>query len=362
MRILFISRLYHPHIGGVEKHVAKVAEVLSRRGHKLTIVTEKFEQKLKNKESLHGVKVVRFSYPKIKFVGLIYIWYWLIKNRWLIGQTDLIHAHDVFVWYLPFRFLFPRKPVYVTFHGYEGFPVKTSAKFIRKISEKLSKGNMCIGDFIKKWYDTNPTRVLYGAVDIEKFKPQKQKKEKYDAVFSSRLDDQTGILTYLDAVKVLRKRGVQFQLVVLGDGKYRKEAERVAKAKGFVQDPSPYFKQARFAFVSRYLAILEAFASKKLVFAVYDNPIKRDYLKMTPFAKWIVIEKSSKKLADKVSYFMKHPEKAERMKEAAYKWVREQTWDKLTDQYLELWGLESDTGGPKRADLSKVPLKNSESS
>ena len=175
---------------------------------------------------------------------------------------------------------------------------------------------------------------------VSPFKPQKRSKTKYDAVFSSRLDEQTGILTYLQAVKFLQKKGFPFRLIVLGDGKYRKKAQRIAESVGFVQDPSLFFKQARFAFVSRYLAILEAFACKKLVFAVYDNPLKEDYLKMSPFAEWIIVEKSSKKLAEKVYYYMRHPERAEKMVEKAYKWAKGQTWNKMVNLYLRLWRMK----------------------
>jgi len=71
----------------------------------------------------------------------------------LIQEADIVHCHDVFFWYLPFRFLYPKKKVFTTFHGWEGiFPPKWQAKVIRNISEKLSFGNICVGDFIRKWY------------------------------------------------------------------------------------------------------------------------------------------------------------------------------------------------------------------
>src|SRR3989344_1812208 len=43
------------------------------------------------------------------------------------------------------------------------------------------------------------------------------------------------------------------------------------------------------AFVSRYLAILEAMAAGVPVLAHYNNVIKYDYLSMAPFAKFIKI-------------------------------------------------------------------------
>jgi len=37
------------------------------------------------------------------------------KNRQLLQNADIIHCHDVFYWYLPFRFLYPHKPVFTPF-------------------------------------------------------------------------------------------------------------------------------------------------------------------------------------------------------------------------------------------------------
>lgn len=102
-----------------------------------------------------------------------------------------------------------------------------------------------------------------------------------------------------------------------------------------------YLLDFSFAFVSRYLSILEAFAAKRLVFAVYDDPVKEDYLKMTPFAKWMVIEHNPEELAKRVVYFLDHPRQEEEMVRSAYEWAMEQTWDKMVKTYLALWAKSS---------------------
>ncbi|HEX6977519.1 MAG TPA: glycosyltransferase family 4 protein [Patescibacteria group bacterium] len=337
MKVLFLSRFYYPHVGGVEKHLENLSYQLIVRGHSVSVISGKFTTNLKDIETFRGSKIYRFPYPKLKFLGLVWIWISLFKYRNLILKSDIVHCHDVFIWYLPFRFLFYKKPVYTTFHGYESYPIRISAKIIRRLSEKLSFGSICIGDFMKKWYGHNPNFVSYGAVDIKKFKPAKKNKYKYDAVFSSRLDEQTGITAYIDAVKIIRKRKRRFEFLILGDGKFKSLASLVGTSIGFVDNTENYLRESRFAFYSRYLAILEAFAAKKFVFAVYDNPIKSDYLKMTPFSKWIVIEKDPKKLAQQVKYYSKNLYKAKSRIENAYRWVKRQTWENLTDMYLDLW-------------------------
>jgi len=368
MTILFFTRLFYPHIGGVEKHVMEISERLFHKGEKIIIVCEKDNGNEKDREVVNGIQVYRIGLGSHKRIKKYQIWSWLWKNKKLIENADIIHCHDVFYWYLPFRFLYLRKRVYTTFHGYESYPVTKKAIAVRKISEKLSRGNICIGDFIRKWYHTKPTIVSYGGVDFNviaddggarqshragdcfpprglvsskrRVVPPRNDENKDSAVFIGRLDEQTGILTYNDAFKILRKKIPQFVLLVVGDGKYRSLMDDKTNCIGFKNNPEKYFQQYHYAFVSRYLSILEAIAAKRLVFAVYDDPVKEDYLKMAPYANWIVIEKDAEKLAVKVMYYMEHPEEEKKMIDSAYNWVLKQTWDHMTDLYEKLWKLK----------------------
>lgn len=340
MKVLFLSRYYHPHFGGVEKHLATINKNMVKKGFDITVITSKHQNDIKVQENTDGAKVIRIPEVKIKILGLVFIWINMFKYWRKVSKADVVHCHDVFIWYLPLRFLFPRKKVYVTFHGYETYPIKKRAVVIRRITEKLTDGNLTIGKFIEKWYGTKADIISYGAVDFEKFKPLKKEKYQYDAVFAGRLDEHTGILAYLDTVKELSKKEVEFKLLVLGDGKYKKKSEEHSKVLGWVKNPEKYFKEARSAFVNRYLAILEAFAAKKLVFAVYDNPVKEDYLKMTPYRKWIVIENDPKKLAERIIYYRNHRKEEKKMVNSAYKWVKNKTWEKMVDNHLKLWGAK----------------------
>ena len=151
MKVLFLVRRKNG-VGGVEKHVQEVGRVLRARGYEVRVVDE---SEILEKEWL----ACRQWFKKF------YIWQWLWQNRAVIEKADIIHAHDVAFWYFPFRFLYPRKRFYVTFHGWEGkFPVPWKNKLVRKISEKLAWGNICVGDFIEKWYGTKPNAVTYGGV------------------------------------------------------------------------------------------------------------------------------------------------------------------------------------------------------
>jgi len=168
---------------------------------------------------------------------------------------------------------------------------------------------------------------------------------KYDFCFVGRLAEDTGIMIYLEALRVLKKRGKIYSLVVCGDGPQQQEAKNFAETNklrinflGLVKDPQKSVFQSKMVFVSRYLGILECLLAKKLIFAVYDSEIKKDYLELAPFASWIVIEKDAVALANKISYFASRLGKSTKNIKLGFAWAKQQTWDKLTDQYLDLWG------------------------
>lgn len=338
MTILFFTRLFYPHIGGVEKHVLEISKILIENGYKIIVFTEQFDSKLKLTDNIGGIEIYRIPVGKNEWFKKFKIWFWLLLHQKLIKKADIVHVHDVFFWYLPFRFLYFLKPVYTTFHGYEGnnLPSKRSI-FMHKLAEKFSWGNICVGNYIRKWYGTKPMFVIYGGINLNK---TQSSSVKLKIIFIGRLDEDMGISIYLKALEVLKNRKIDFRFEALGDGSLRKSVEQYGKVYGFVKDLNQYIQKADMVFASSYLSILEAMMYKKLVFAVYDNPLKEDYLKMAPFAKWIVIEDSSEKLAGKIEYFIQHREEKEKNVNKVYEWIKTQTWQKTVDTYLALWRLK----------------------
>ena len=355
MKVLFLSRRFYPEIGGVEKHTLEIGKRLVKKGYKVTVIAEKPQithsldkhsssSSAKATGSVAGIHYVKIDACKDNWFKKFRIWKELWRYRRLIRESDIVHCHDVFFWYLPFRFIFPTKKVFTTFHGYEGNKIPgKKAVFMHKLAEKLSRGNICVGYFLKKWYGTKATFVIYGAVDLNKFKAKNSKNE---AVFVGRLEKETGIMKYLEALRILKDKKIDLKLTVLGSGFLDKDAKRYAKEnslnvdfEGFVENVEDYINSAKFVFVSRYLGILEAIAAKKLVFAEYNNAIKKDYLEMAPFAKNIVIENSANDLAEKIELYFKNAGKEKEMVDNAYAWVKNQTWENITEVYLKLWKL-----------------------
>ncbi len=95
-----------------------------------------------------------------------------------------------------------------------------------------------------------------------------------------------------------------------------------------VPNASRFIPKYNFAFVSRYLAILEALAAGVPVLAHYNNTIKYDYLSMAPFAKYIHIFQDPQKVNLKFDL---------KLVRQGQKWARQQSWDKVINIYEKLW-------------------------
>ncbi|RJQ38903.1 glycosyltransferase [Candidatus Microgenomates bacterium] len=380
MRIVFFTKYFCPHIGGVEKHVLNLSKKMLEKGHDVIVVTEKLylqqdlsgHQKVSlghlpgaqaNLEDINGIKVIRINVGRDSWFKKFRIWNELLKIRKILISADVIHCHDIFFWYLPFRFLFPTKKVFTTFHGYEGNNLPSrKAMLMHKLAEKLSSGNICVGDFLNKWYGTNPNFVIYGAVDISESQISNLRSQNHISklknnnyltnlslkiLYVGRLEEEAGIMEYLRALKILKERGYNFSLDVLGDGSQKKEAEKFSilnnldiNFKGFVEDVDKYLEKADFIFTSRYLGILESFAKKKFVFAVYNNPIKNDYLEFSPFSKNISINRNYMDLAEEIISVLKNEKDTLEKIEKNYEWVKKQSWNRLAKIYFKLWSKQ----------------------
>jgi glycosyltransferase involved in cell wall biosynthesis len=346
MKILFFSRSFYPNIGGVEKHVMEVSTRLVTSGHRVTVITERLSNPgFRNNDSnvnFKGIDIIRINSGKEDWFKKFRVWKELSKEIKLIKSADIVHCHDVFYWWIPFIFLFPNKKVFVTFHGYEGDSLPSfKAKLMHKISEKLTRGNICVGNFLKKWYGTSPTFVTYGAVSqslIEKGSKRIFNKKNNSMAFVGRLENETGILTYLDALRIYSEKEKNISLDIYGDGVLMKEIEAYIRKNnlnvrlfGFVKDIDPVLVNYEKVFCSRYLSILESLALRQEVFSHYNNAIKKDYLLMAPFSRYINIFSSSTELVKLLN--SSKPDN----KKKGYEWVKSKTWEYMAELYLSLW-------------------------
>jgi glycosyltransferase involved in cell wall biosynthesis len=336
MRILMITPSFHPAVGGVESHVRRVSECLCEQGHQVTVLTHADHS---SAEEMGPVAVHRLSRS-----GWSGAWR---SARPHIAAADVVHCHDAYSFlhfYLPSCWLPPRKPVFITFHGYEGYPIPREAVRWRQFVRRRVLNALCMGDFICQRYDTPCFAVSYGGVDaVSSHVPSP---EEPSAVFVGRLAEDTSVMLYLEALAALRDDyGHRLRLTIAGDGPLRPIAERYAEAQdlratflGSVSDPAPLLGEAQFAFVSGYLAIWQALAHRRLVFAVYENELKREYLLGFPEAEeTMAIAGAPDELAEQLDGVLRDPEAAAERVERGARLAAENTWERVADLYLSMY-------------------------
>lgn len=334
--ILFLSRLYYPHIGGVERHVAKISEILIKKGHNVTVVCEQHDRKLKIKEQINGINVLRIPINSTERNKKFHIWKWMVKNRKFIKSFDIVHIHDIFYWIFPLLVYFDRKKIFITFHGYESYPIKTSSKIQKKIAAKYCSGSICVGEFINKWYEITSNAVIYGGVNdpIVPKKLHKSLKNSLNILYIGRLSDDMGAKTYIEVLGRLKNKGTKLNLQVCGDGKYRNEFEKLGKVEGFVKKIDFYIAKSDIVLSSSYLTMLEVLFLKKPIYAVYSNPLKEDYLKLSPFSKFISINSSQDELYKNIKKGFDR-----KTLEAGQKWAKKQSWENVFKTYKTIWKI-----------------------
>jgi glycosyltransferase involved in cell wall biosynthesis len=344
MNVLFLTRRFYPEIGGVETHVLALGKELVRIGHKVTVVTQMPKSQnnsLEISRSIDGIHVYRIDSGIENRFWKFKVWKALWNYRFLINSADVVHCHDVFFWYLPFRLIFPNKKVYITFHGYEGvFPPLQKAVFVRKISEVLSHGSICVGDYIKKWYGTNPDYVTYGGVSEVKDTAKGVKDAHLlNIVLLGRFDKDIGVDMYLNSLKLLKNKKTKFRFKAYGEGPLSKKIKKYGHAYSFVRNVDTALAGADIVFASSYLSILEALIRKKIIISVFENALKEDYLKMSPFASLIYICRSPREVFEVLESVKEHPWKSASMVENGYQWARKQSWSEVVKMYLKLWKI-----------------------
>lgn len=335
---------FHPNVGGVERHVKRVSEELIELGHTVTVITPNPGNAQPHEDSVEGIDVFRLQSNRRAFV-----WKWIWTHRELISNADVIHCHDYtayYYWYLPFRIMYFWKPAFVTFHGFERYPPEPRTKRRRKVCEHTSSGHVCIGEYIRKWYGTDCELVLWGAVDNPDYDDALLEQKEDAAVFVGRLERDTGILEYFEGLSLLGERtGIKMRVYICGSGSLLETLKRSdciryhsVTFEGKIIDPLPYLARCKYAFVSGYLTILEAMVSEALVFSLFNNPLKEDYLSMMPNQEGIMIICSSPEdFAEKFQRVREDANLRRRITSNALQFAREMCWEDVAHEYLRMY-------------------------
>lgn len=117
MRVLNSLSYYRPHYSGLTVYTERLARTLAARGHRVTVLTSRYDRELPTVEQVDGVEVRRVNVGfKVSKGPLMPAYpYWALK---LIPRHDILHLHvpqlDAALLALLGRLF--RKPVVLTYH------------------------------------------------------------------------------------------------------------------------------------------------------------------------------------------------------------------------------------------------------
>ncbi len=346
MKIVFLVHRYWPSVGGVEKYVHCLGRALAGMGHELDVVAGATQEGLAGQEMHEGIRIQRF--PALR--SPLRCRWWFLRKRPLFTRADVIHVsntHMLEYYWRMIGFVVDRRKVFLTRHGMScRCPVPESERLRAERSHRLAAGVVHDGEFIGKWLgvepDLCPDQGLFPTADELTPVPEPPPTS---AVYIGRLEPDTGVRIYIDAVRILtRERHRPFELHVYGDGTLmpalREEVSRdglPVHFHGRTPDAQKHIVESCFGFIDGRMAIQESMARGRLVLAAYTDPLKRDYVSGESFSPYLVAVSDPAQLANRVSYFIDHPGQRRALVSRAFQYARTLSWERTARAFADLW-------------------------
>ena len=229
MRIIFFVNHFFPDAGGVQWSALRSAEALAARGHRLTLVTETPAGDDRQDNGL-PFEVIRFRVPRRRPLTRLWYWKWMWRHRALFRQADVLHFHDYtpfFHWFLPLR-PFVRSPRYaVTFHGFEGWPLRLRHRIFRDVTARCCHARFAVGDYVRRYY-RHPVDAVFVGAPAHGLRSISRTEEPAAFAFVGRLAEDTAILPVLTALaSVSAELEVRAHVRRAGDGPLRPAIENL---------------------------------------------------------------------------------------------------------------------------------------
>jgi len=334
-----ITPYFYPHRGGVETHVWQICKRLQKRGWRVRVITQKDKLSLPDQESIGQLEIKRICFPHQKIVGLLVIWWRVLTSALRCArESEVIHIHDVLLWCLPLRLIFPRKKIILTVHGWEGhYPVLKKERWLKRLSVGLASYCFGVGHYLKKYYQVQCNRWIYGGVSLATesengLRPNRTKRV-WKMAYLGRLARDTGLPILLKSLSELGERDLKkISPQFIGDGALRDDCEKWGQVTGWLNDQqvNERLRQTEVIIASGYLSALEAWAAGCEVIAVADNQLKLDYWLLSPFAGWLHMACSQQELTN-LQKMIASGQLAKRC--PVFSQLQTFSWSKLVDEY-----------------------------
>jgi len=363
--LIFFHSFLQP--GGVKKHVLDLSRELKKRGVSVKIIAPR-----RKRSENYGKDVILLgsSFP-INFGGseghfCINFNPLAIRKILKREKFDVLHFHN-FGFPSVMQILDCSKAVNVlTLH------VNTDgSKFIKnfprllRIFNKLVRwrfdgiiGVAALNLKILEKY-TGPKAIIPNGVNLEEFNPGVPKLKKFidgklNLLFVGRMEKRKGLIYLLKAYETLKKKFPQIRLIIVGDGKLRKDCQKWAERRklkdicfeGQVsQEQIPSYFNTADIYISPAifgesfgLVLLEAMACGTPVVA-FANKGYKELLKGKKGEMFLAPSRSSRILAKKIEALIQDESLRKEMSEWGLSEAQKYSWSKIADQVLTFYQL-----------------------
>ncbi|HRX84653.1 MAG TPA: glycosyltransferase family 4 protein [Phycisphaerae bacterium] len=346
MRITFVTHRYWPAVGGVERYVGRLGVALRDMGHTVRVIAGAHEDDLPLQEVHDGIQILRFPARR----SPTRCWWRWRQLRPVLLASDVIQVSDTAMleyYYRMAAWMLPRRPLYLTRHGMSfRFPVPQEEIQRAQRTLSLVDGVVHDGNFIEKWLGVPADKVPPQGLAPEADElPRIPAPPPESAVFVGRLEPDSGITTYLEAIGLLRDQyRLPMRLDVYGDGSLRETLKaQVARENlpvrfhGAVPDAQDRLADGCFAFVTGRMAIQEAMARRRVVVATYSHALKRDYLCGEHFSPYLLAGGDAASVAALTAECVRNAASRQRLIDDAFEYARTLSWRCTAGEFLDLW-------------------------
>jgi phosphatidylinositol alpha-mannosyltransferase len=362
MRIALVAEDYYPQRGGVPEHVHHLARELRARGHSGTIITSHMRGAEADPpyERRVGTSMVIYANGGVSRITAG----WRLTRRLVQifrqERIDLVHVHGglapTFGWVAPWAAHRLGLPVVATFHSW--FDRSLAAAVLRRPLQRLLNGhsaNIAVSAaavqahtryFHARW------EIIPNGVDTAYFHPNGRAPAERSArgpqlLYLHRLEPRNHLGTLLDAMPRILQRYPEAQLMVAGDGPWRRYYQRTAaplgpgvRFLGRISDPPEHYRGADLYLcpttrASFGITLLEAMACGTPMI-VADNPGFRSVLGGGAQAVMLPHDDSAA-WAEAVIALMDDPARRQAMSQAGLAQVTRYAWPRVADEVLQVY-------------------------
>jgi glycosyltransferase involved in cell wall biosynthesis len=282
MRIAFVTPRYPPLIGGVEKHVERIAQRALARGHQVRVLTQNVEGDLPDRELLDSVPVQRLPL-------LFRSEHYAISPQLaaaLRGATrwaDVIHTHNYHG--LPAAIAAGFRPATMVFtphyHGTAATPFRralhkpyrlvgaaTMRRARRVICVSRREAELLTGDF--PW-SADRVSVIHNGVDVDEIRAARPFPVDGRVLLSAgRLEAYKGVDR---TIRALADLGAEWSLRITGDGPARPELEALTRSLK-LDDRVEFLGQVSLTDLHRWFRTASAYVTMSRIEAMPLTPLE----------------------------------------------------------------------------------------